>query len=91
MWKIRRLTIRANSSPLARFLGLRVAPITPTFPWFGPLGLLPYPVSYRIVYGEPLHFQERFDPEGAEDSRLVRHLANRVRRAVQELVDRGRS
>jgi 1-acyl-sn-glycerol-3-phosphate acyltransferase len=77
--------------PLARLLGLPVAPITPTFPWFGPLGLLPYPVSYRIVYGEPLHFQERFDPEGAEDSRLVRHLANRVRRAVQELVDRGRS
>ena len=37
--------------PLARRLGLPVAPITPTFPWFGPLGLLPYPVGYRIVYG----------------------------------------
>jgi 1-acyl-sn-glycerol-3-phosphate acyltransferase len=77
--------------PLARLLGLPVAPITPTFPWFGPMGLLPYPVSYRIVYGEPLHFHERFGPEGAEDARLVRHLANRVRRAVQALLDRGRS
>jgi 1-acyl-sn-glycerol-3-phosphate acyltransferase len=76
--------------PLARWLGLPVAPITPTFPWLGPLGLLPYPVRYRIVYGEPLHYCERFGPEGAEDARLVRYLANQVRRAVQLLVDRNR-
>ncbi len=77
--------------PLARRLGLPVVPITPTFPWLGPLGLLPYPVSYRIVYGEPLHFHERFGPEGADDARLVRYLANQVRRSVQQLVDRSRS
>jgi 1-acyl-sn-glycerol-3-phosphate acyltransferase len=76
--------------PLARQLGLPVAPITPTFPWLGPLGLLPYPVSYRIVYGEPLRFHERFGPEGADDARLVRYLANQVRRAVQLLIDRNR-
>jgi len=76
--------------PLARKLGLPVAPITPTFPWLGPLGLLPYPVSYRIVYGEPLHYHERFGPEGADDTRLVRYLANQVRRAVQLLIDRNR-
>jgi len=76
--------------PLARWLGLPVAPITPTFPWLGPMGLLPYPVSYRIVYGEPLYFHERFGPEGAEDPRLVRYLANQVRRRVQLLVDRNR-
>jgi 1-acyl-sn-glycerol-3-phosphate acyltransferase len=76
--------------PLARWLGLPVAPITPTFPWMGPLGLLPYPVSYRIVYGEPLRFHERFGPEGAEDARLVRYIANQVRRDVQQLVDRSR-
>jgi 1-acyl-sn-glycerol-3-phosphate acyltransferase len=75
---------------LARLLRLPVAPITPTFPWLGPMGLLPYPVSYRIVYGEPLDFHERFGPEGAEDERLVRHLANRTRRAVQALLDRSR-
>jgi 1-acyl-sn-glycerol-3-phosphate acyltransferase len=76
--------------PLARRLGLPAAPITPTFPWLGPLGLLPYPVPYRIVYGEPLRFHERFGPEAAEDARLVRYLANHVRRAVQQLVDRSR-
>lgn len=76
--------------PLARLLGLPVAPITPTFPWLGPLGLLPYPVRYRVVYGEPLPYHERFGPEGAEDARLVRYLANQVRRAVQHLIDRKR-
>jgi 1-acyl-sn-glycerol-3-phosphate acyltransferase len=77
--------------PVARALGLPAAPITPTFPWLGPLGLLPYPVSYNILYGEPLNFHERFGPEGAEDARLVRYLANEVRRRVQALLDRGRS
>jgi 1-acyl-sn-glycerol-3-phosphate acyltransferase len=77
--------------PLAKRLGLPMLPITPTFPWLGPIGLLPYPVKYRIVYGEPLRFHERFGPEGASDARLVRALANQVRRAVQQLIDRNRS
>jgi len=76
--------------PLARWLGLPVAPITPTFPWFGPLGLLPYPVGYRIVYGEPIRLHERFEPDAAEDARLVRELSAQVRRTVQRLVDRNR-
>ncbi len=76
--------------PLARRMGIPVAPITPTFPWLGPLGLLPYPVSYRIIYGEPLRYHERFGPEAADDSRLVRYLANQVRRTVQLLIDRNR-
>jgi len=76
--------------PLARKMGIPVAPITPTFPWFGPLGLLPYPVSYRIIYGEPLRYHERFGPDAADDSRLVRYLANQVRRTVQLLIDRHR-
>jgi 1-acyl-sn-glycerol-3-phosphate acyltransferase len=76
--------------PLARRMGVPVAPITPTFPWFGPLGLLPYPVSYRIVYGEPLRYHERFGPEAADDSRLGLYLANQVRRSVQLLIDRNR-
>lgn len=76
---------------IARRLGLPMLPVTPTFPWLGPLGLIPYPVPYRIVYGEPLLFHERFGPEGAEDARLVRYLTGQVRRTVQGLVDRHRS
>ncbi|MGH0030480.1 MAG: lysophospholipid acyltransferase family protein [Myxococcota bacterium] len=85
------MPILYDVKPLARRLGLPVAPITPTFPMLGPLGLLPFPVSYKIVYGEPLHFHERFGAEGADDARLVRYLANQVRREVQRLMDRNRS
>jgi 1-acyl-sn-glycerol-3-phosphate acyltransferase len=77
--------------PLARLLGLPTAPITPTFPWLGPLGLLPYPVRYRIVYGEPLRFHDRFDPDAALDPGIVRALANQVRRAIQALIDAHRT
>ncbi|MEB2344261.1 MAG: lysophospholipid acyltransferase family protein [Deltaproteobacteria bacterium] len=76
--------------PLARLLGLPVAPITPTFPWLGPLGLLPYPVRYRIAYGEPLRFHERFAPGAAADPAVVRALAGQVRRAIQHLIDARR-
>jgi len=82
--------ILADLKPLAKRIGLPMIPITPTFPWLGPLGLLPYPVKYRIVYGEPLHFHERFGPEDAEDARLVHALAKQVRYRVQQLVDRNR-
>jgi 1-acyl-sn-glycerol-3-phosphate acyltransferase len=75
---------------LARLLRLPVAPITPTFPWLGPLGLLPYPVGYRIVYGEPMALHERFGPDSAEDAGLVRTLSSQVWRTVQNLLDRNR-
>jgi 1-acyl-sn-glycerol-3-phosphate acyltransferase len=78
-------------APLAKRLGLPIAPITPTFPWLGPLGLLPFPVRYRIVYGKPLHFHTRFGPADAEDVRVVRYLANQVKREVQRLIDELRS
>jgi 1-acyl-sn-glycerol-3-phosphate acyltransferase len=76
--------------PLARMFRIPTAPITPTFPWLGPLGLLPYPVRYRIVYGEPLCFHERFSASASEDPAVVRALAGQVRRAVQALIDRHR-
>jgi 1-acyl-sn-glycerol-3-phosphate acyltransferase len=76
--------------PLARRLGLPVAPVTPTFPWLGPLGLLPYPVRYRILYGEALRPAERHGPEAAEDARSVQAIASEVRRIVQRTLDRQR-
>jgi 1-acyl-sn-glycerol-3-phosphate acyltransferase len=73
--------------PLARALGLPVFPITPTFPWLGPLGLLPYPVKYELCYGEPFHFYEEHPAEAAADPHAVRYMAEQVRRRIQEMVD----
>ena len=78
-----------DAKPLARLLGLPVFPITPTFPLLGLVGLLPYPVKYEIVYGEPFHFYEEFPPEVADDPHAVRYMAEQVKRRIQEMVDRG--
>jgi len=75
---------------IARWLRLPTFPITPTFPWLGPLGLLPYPVRYRIVYGEPLALFEQAPREAASDRTRMNEIAGRVRLTVQHLVDRNR-
>ena len=47
----------ANLQGLGRVLGMPAFPVTLTFPWLGPLGLVPLPVKYRIYFGEPMHFE----------------------------------
>ncbi|MDB4981206.1 MAG: phospholipid/glycerol acyltransferase [Myxococcales bacterium] len=42
--------ITAFSAPL----GIPYIPITPTFPWLGPLGLLPVPTKWTIQIGTPV-------------------------------------
>ena len=76
--------------PLARALRLPAAPITPTFPWLGPLGLLPLPVRYRIAYGEPIRPDDELGPEAASDPDAVRELSTHVRRTIQRMIDARR-
>jgi 1-acyl-sn-glycerol-3-phosphate acyltransferase len=69
----------------ARLLGLPFLPVTPTFPWFGPLGALPLPSKWVISFGEPLA------PAGpgaaqADDDLLVARLTEELRAEVQRLV-----
>lgn len=71
---------------LSKALGLPYVPVTPTFPWLGPLGLIPAPTKWRMVFGEPLDFDE-YGPEAADDHVLVGRLSERVRSAIQELLD----
>jgi 1-acyl-sn-glycerol-3-phosphate acyltransferase len=75
----------ANVRSLARLLGIPAFPVTPTFPWLGPLGLLPLPVKYHLHFGEPLHF------EGAptDDDAVVEEKVERVKQAIGELFERG--
>jgi 1-acyl-sn-glycerol-3-phosphate acyltransferase len=68
----------------ARALGLPFLPVTPTFPWLGPLGALPLPSKWVISFGEPL----ATGPGGAEanDDLLVARLTEELRAEVQRLV-----
>jgi 1-acyl-sn-glycerol-3-phosphate acyltransferase len=75
----------ANLPRLGRLLGMPAFPITPTFPWLGPLGLLPLPVKYRIYFGEPLEFEgDSNDEDAAIEARVAE-----VRRAIEALLARG--
>jgi 1-acyl-sn-glycerol-3-phosphate acyltransferase len=73
---------------VSRLVGLPYLPVTPTFPWLGPLGLVPAPTKWRIRFGEIMHFDE-YGPAAAEDHVLVGRLAERVRANIQQLLDQS--
>jgi hypothetical protein len=60
-------------------------PITPTFPWLGPLAVVPLPSRWRIEFCEPIETAD-LGPEAAEDRALVLELSERVREVVQAKV-----
>jgi 1-acyl-sn-glycerol-3-phosphate acyltransferase len=72
--------------PLARLLGLPYFPVTPTFPWLGPLGMIPLPSKWLIEVGEPI------DPAPwvgqADDPLAVFNLADQVRETIQHTLHR---
>ena len=71
--------------PLAKLLGSPSFPITPTFPWLGPLGILPLPVKYRLYFGKPMHFSG--DPE--DEDEVVGEKVKQVRRTLQRMLRDG--
>jgi 1-acyl-sn-glycerol-3-phosphate acyltransferase len=83
----------ADAPGLARMLGAPFLPITPTFPWLGPLGLVPLPSKWRIEFCEPIDLSDH-GPDAAEDRALVFDISERVRETIQtkvyeNLVKRG--
>ncbi|MFM8350671.1 MAG: lysophospholipid acyltransferase family protein [Actinomycetales bacterium] len=77
----------ANAEPVARLLGLPYFPITPTFPWLGPLGLIPLPTQWRIHFGEPIR-TDHFPPDAADDPMLVFDLTDQIREQIQQTLYR---
>ena len=69
-------------TPLARLLGLPYFPVTPTFPWLGPLGLVPLPSRWIIEFGEPVHTEDLADQ--ADDPMAVLELTDAVRERIQQ-------
>lgn len=72
-----------KSTALAKPLGIPYIPITPTLPLLGPLGLIPLPSKWTIVFGEPILLAD-YGPRDAEDQLLVNQLSEKVRLTIQE-------
>lgn len=72
-----------NAKSLARLFGFPYFPLTPTFPWLGPLGLLPLPSKWIIEFGAPIP-TDGFEPAAADDPMLVFDLTDQVRETIQQ-------
>lgn len=74
---------------VARSVGLPFLPVTPTFPWLGPAGLLPLPSKWRIRVGAPLPTGEA-DERAARDELLISRMTEELRGRIQQMVDEDR-
>jgi len=72
----------ADIRPLARLLGIPYFPVTPTFPWLGPLGLVPLPSKWLIEFGAPISTAGQ--AEAADDPMFVYNLSDQVRETIQQ-------
>jgi 1-acyl-sn-glycerol-3-phosphate acyltransferase len=74
--------ILADAKVLARLLGVPYFPITPTFPWLGPLGMVPLPSKWHIEFGDPIA-TDVFTEGAADDPMLMFNLTDQVRETIQ--------
>jgi 1-acyl-sn-glycerol-3-phosphate acyltransferase len=74
-----------ESKLMARLTGAPYFPLTPLFPWLGPLGALPLPSRWRIEFGQPIATAP-YGPDAADDRGLVFELSERIRDEIQRMV-----
>jgi len=77
--------IFAHLSALQKLTGLIYFPITPTFPWAGPLGMLGYlPAKFKIRFLESIDTVELGGAEAVHDKALVQTVSLEIRARIQE-------
>lgn len=74
--------------PLAKLLKMPNFPVTPFWPLFGPLGTLPLPSKYRIIFGRPMDFSQ-YDEETINDPEMLKQLVEKVKSEVKNLINIG--
>ena len=72
---------------LARVLGLPYFPVTPLFPHFGPLGLVPLPSKWYIEFGKPI-VTDTFESGAADDPMVLFEVTDHVRETIQQTLYR---
>ena len=69
--------------PLAKLLRVPYFPVTPLFPWLGPLGAIPLPSKWIIEFGKPILPSQL---PAAEDHAAVLIASEAFRQRVQDMV-----
>jgi 1-acyl-sn-glycerol-3-phosphate acyltransferase len=75
-----------NATALAQVLRLPYFPITPLFPWLGPLGAVPLPSRWIIEFCPPVPTSD-YEPGSENDPAVVADLSGRVRGTIQHKLD----
>jgi 1-acyl-sn-glycerol-3-phosphate acyltransferase len=75
-----------NAKQVAERLRLPYFPITPTFPWLGPLGMVPLPSRWIIEFCPPVP-TNGYQPGDESDPAAVADLSGRVRGTIQRKLD----
>jgi hypothetical protein len=76
----------ADWEELAARLKLPYFPITPLFPWFGPLGAVPLPSKWIIEFCDPMP-TDGFAPDQWEDDDVIAELAAKVKDTIASKID----
>ena len=78
-----------NSELLARALRLPYFPLTPLFPWLGPIGAVPLPSNWVIEFCPPVPTCHLVTPgkTAESDDELVADVADQVRDTIQAKLD----
>jgi 1-acyl-sn-glycerol-3-phosphate acyltransferase len=74
---------------LARTVGLPFLPVTPTFPWLGPLGLVPLPSKWVVRFGAAVA-TDGLGAQAADDEVLVSRMTEELRAQIQAMLDTDR-
>jgi 1-acyl-sn-glycerol-3-phosphate acyltransferase len=77
--------IIGDAKSVAKLLNLPYFPITPTFPWLGPLGMIPLPSKWTIEFGEPIPTVQ-YGSDAADDPEVVFELTDLVRERIQHML-----
>jgi 1-acyl-sn-glycerol-3-phosphate acyltransferase len=72
-----------NAARAARLLGLPYFPVTPLFPWLGPLGAVPLPSNWIIEFCDPVPTGDGASRDDLDEERVTK-LADRVRDTIQD-------
>jgi 1-acyl-sn-glycerol-3-phosphate acyltransferase len=82
-----------NSASVARLLRLPYFPVTPLFPWLGPVGAIPLPSNWIIEFCDPVPTED-IRADWQQHPETVTGLADQIKQTIQAkleelLVERG--